>query len=122
IECRINAEDPEHGFAPFPGVITLFSAPGGPNVRVDSHVYSGYRIPAHYDSLTAKMIVWGETRAEAIACCRRALSEFIVDGIKTTIPFQQKVLSNKSFIDGKYDTGFVENIMQTTSTSAKKEN
>ena len=122
IECRINAEDPEHGFAPFPGLVTLFSAPGGPNVRIDSHVYSGYRIPAHYDSLTAKMIVWGETRADAIACCRRALSEFIVEGIKTTIPFQQKVLSNKSFIDGKYDTGFVENMMQATSTTAKKEN
>ena len=112
----------EHGFAPFPGLVKLFSAPGGPNVRVDSHVYSGYRIPAHYDSLTAKLIVWGETRQDAIACCRRALSEFVVDGIKTTIPFQQKVLTNKSFIDGKYDTGFVENMIQETSTSAKKEN
>jgi len=121
IECRINAEDPDHGFAPFPGDIKLFSAPGGPNVRIDSHVYTGYRIPAYYDSLAAKMIVWGEDREQAIACCRRALSEFIIDGIKTTIPFQQKVLSNKSFIDGKYDTGFVENMMQSTSKSSQKE-
>ena len=98
----------------------LFSAPGGPNVRVDTHVYSGYRIPAHYDSLTAKMIVWGETRADAIACCRRALREFIVDGIKTTIPFQQRVLNNKSFIDGKYDTGFVENLMQSIKSTGEE--
>ena len=116
-----NAEDPDHGFAPFPGQIKLFSPPGGPNVRIDSHVYSGYRIPAHYDSLTAKMIVWGENRKEAIACCKRALSEFIVDGIKTTIPFQQKVLDNKSFVDGNYNTGFVENMMQEPAKSAKKE-
>ena len=122
IECRINAEDPKHGFAPFPGVVTLFSPPGGPNVRVDSHVYSGYRIPAHYDSLTAKMIVWGENRAEAIACCRRAIDEVIVQGVKTTLPFQKLVLNNKSFVEGKYDTGFVENMIQETSTSAKKEN
>ena len=121
IECRINAEDPDHGFAPFPGQIKLFSPPGGPNVRIDSHVYSGYRIPAHYDSLTAKMIVWGENRKEAIACCKRALAEFIVDGIKTTIPFQQKVLDNKSFVDGNYNTGFVENMMQEPAKSAKKE-
>lgn len=120
IECRINAEDPDHGFAPFPGEVKLFSAPGGPNVRVDTHVYSGYRIPAHYDSLTAKMIVWGETRADAIACCRRALREFIVDGIKTTIPFQQRVLNNKSFIDGKYDTGFVENLMQSIKSTGEE--
>lgn len=81
-------------------------------MRMDTHVYSGYKIPADYDSLIGKLIVHGNTREEAIACCRRALGELIVDGIKTTIPFQQKVLRQKSFVEGNYNTGFVERFLQ----------
>ena len=112
IECRINAEDPEHNFSPFPGTVKLFVTPGGPGVRMDTHVYSGYKIPSEYDSLIGKLIVRGNTREEALACCRRALGEMIVDGVKTTIPFLQKVLRQKNFVEGKYDTGFVERFLQ----------
>ena len=112
IECRINAEDPERNFAPSPGKIKLFIPAGGPNVRMDSHAYSGYVIPPYYDSLVGKLIVWGHDRAEALAVCNRAVSETVVDGVKTTLPFQQKLLKHKNFIEGKYDTGFVERILQ----------
>ena len=112
IECRINAEDPERNFAPSPGKIKLFIPAGGPNVRMDSHAYSGYVIPPYYDSLVGKLIVWGHDRAEALAVCNRAVSETVVDGVKTTLTFQQKLLKHKNFIEGKYDTGFVERILQ----------
>ena len=112
IECRINAEDPERNFAPCPGKIKLFIPAGGANVRMDTHAYSGYVIPPYYDSLVGKLIVWGHDRAEALAICNRAVSEVVVDGVKTTLPFQQKLLSHKNFIEGKYDTGFVERILQ----------
>ena len=112
IECRINAEDPERNFAPCPGKLKLFIPAGGPNVRMDTHAYSGYTIPPYYDSLIGKLIVWGHDRAEALAICNRAVSEVVVDGVKTTIPFQQKLLKHKNFIEGKYDTGFVERILQ----------
>ena len=112
IECRINAEDPERNFAPCPGKLKLFVPAGGPNVRMDTHAYTGYTIPPYYDSLIGKLIVWGHDRAEALAVCNRAVSEVVVDGVKTTIPFQQKLLKHKNFIEGKYDTGFVERILQ----------
>lgn len=108
IEFRINAEDPEHNFRPSPGKITSLNLPGGFGVRVDSHVYQSYTIPPHYDSLVAKLIVWGKTRERAIARGKRALEEFVIEGIKTTIPFHLKVLEDPRFISGNFDTGFLE--------------
>ena len=112
IECRINAEDPERGFIPNPGRITEFIPPGGIGVRVDTHSCAGYTVPPYYDSMIAKLIVHAPTRAEAIERCRRALAEFRIEGVKTTIPFQQILLSRKEFRAGKYNTGFVESIMK----------
>lgn len=109
IECRINAEDPEK-FVPHPGKIEFFSPPGGPGVRVDTAVYSGWVVPPHYDSLIAKLIVHGKNRHEAIMRMRRALDEFIIEGIKTTIPFHQRVLSERAFLEGNIDTSFVEKL------------
>ena len=111
IECRINAEDPERNFAPFPGVIQELRLPGGPGVRIDTHVYAGYRIPSNYDSMIAKLIVHRPTRAEAIATMRRALSEFHVAPIKTTIPLQIQIMDNQNFQSGDVDTGFLERVM-----------
>jgi acetyl-CoA carboxylase biotin carboxylase subunit len=107
IECRINAEDPER-FIPSPGKITFLALPGGPGVRVDTAAYNGCVIPSHYDSLIAKLIVHGRDREEAISRMKRALDEFIVEGIKTTIPFHKKVLNDPDFIKGDFNTGFVE--------------
>ncbi len=107
IECRINAEDPER-FIPCPGKITFMSLPGGPGVRVDTAAYNGCVIPSHYDSLIAKLIVHGRDRAEAISRMKRALDEFIIEGIKTTIPFHKKVLSDPDFYNGVITTSFVE--------------
>ncbi len=101
IECRINAEDPDKNFMPCPGSIDGYVTPGGPGVRVDSHAYPGYRIPPYYDSLVSKLIVWGADREEAIARMKRALNEYAVTGIKTTIPFHQKLMDNPHFIEGK---------------------
>ncbi len=108
IEFRINAEDPFHGFRPHPGRIEVFNPPGGFGVRVDSHLYSGYVVPQHYDSLLAKLIVWGETRAEAVARARRALDEFIILGVPTTIPFHQFVVEEEHFARGEVYTDYVE--------------
>ena len=110
IECRINAEDPEHDFRPAPGVITAFHAPGGPGVRVDSHVYAGYRVPPFYDSLLGKLIVHGNTRDEALRRAHEALGEFVIEGIPTTIPFLRTVLRHPDFVAGQVDTGFVERL------------
>jgi acetyl-CoA carboxylase biotin carboxylase subunit len=107
IECRINAEDPER-FIPCPGRITFLSLPGGPGVRVDTAAYSGCLIPSHYDSLVAKLIVHGKDRSEAISRMKRALDEFIIEGIKTTIPFHKKVLNDPEFFNGNFTTGFIE--------------
>jgi acetyl-CoA carboxylase biotin carboxylase subunit len=109
IECRINAEDPER-FIPSPGKITFLSLPGGPGVRVDKAIYSGYVIPSNYDSLIAKLIVHGKDRAEAIAIMKRSLDEFIIEGVNTTVPFHKKVLNNPEFISGNFNTTFVEKI------------
>ncbi len=108
IECRINAEDPEHNFMPSPGRIRRVRFPGGPGVRVDSHIYGGYTIPPYYDSLAAKLIVHAHDRPAAIVRMRRALDEFTVRGIKTTIPFHQQVLQNDVFIRGEYTTKFID--------------
>lgn len=111
IECRINAEDPERNFLPCPGRIQAYVAPGGPGVRVDSHSYPGYSIPPYYDSLIGKLIVWGRDRSEAIQRMQRALDEYAITGIKTTIPFHQKVLANPVFQQGEISTDFVEKQM-----------
>ncbi len=107
IECRINAEDPEHNFRPSPGKITRMYPPGGLGVRWDSHAHAGYTVPPYYDSMIGKLIVHQPTRDEAIACMLRALAELRFDGIKTTVPFHEKVLRHKDFVDGKIDTGWV---------------
>ena len=108
IECRINAEDPFNGFRPSPGHITSFHSPKGHGVRVDTHVYAGYSIPPYYDSLIAKLICRAQTREECITKMARALDEFIVEGVKTTVPFHKQLMKNEAFRAGKYDTGFLE--------------
>jgi len=111
IECRINAEDPYNNFAPSPGRIDLFYAPGGRGVRVDTHVYSGYTVPPHYDSMIAKLIVTGANREIAIARMIRSLNEFVIRGIKTTIPFQASILKHNAFRSGDYNIGWVEKFL-----------
>lgn len=108
IECRINAEDPDRNFMPSPGQIQFYLPPGGPGVRVDSAAYSGYSIPPHYDSMIAKLIVHGATREDAIHKMRRALQEFTVEGVRTTIPFHLKLLQHKIFLAGDFDIKFLE--------------
>jgi len=112
IECRINAEDPYNNFMPSPGTISLWYAPGGKGVRVDTHVYSGYSVPPYYDSMIAKLIVTGATREIAISRMKRALGEFMIKGIKTTIPFQQEILNHPDFAAGKYDIGWVSRFLE----------
>ncbi len=111
IECRINAEDPARNFAPFPGLIEEYRPPGGPGVRLDSHVYAGYRIPPNYDSMIGKLIVHRPTREQAIATMKRALGEFHISPIRTTIPFHLQIMDNEHFRRGEVDTGFVERVM-----------
>ena len=108
IECRINAEDPYKNFAPCPGKITSLHKPGGHGVRVDTHIYAGYSIPPNYDSMIAKLIVVAQTRDECIVKMRRALDEFIIEGIKTTIPLQIQLMHNKDFVEGNFTTKFME--------------
>lgn len=108
IECRINAENPARNFMPSPGRITNYLAPGGFGVRVDSAAYAGYTIPPYYDSMIAKLIVWGKDRQEAIERMKRALGEFVVEGITTTIPFHLKVMDHEVFISGEFDTKFLD--------------
>jgi acetyl-CoA carboxylase biotin carboxylase subunit len=108
IECRINAENPFLNFAPSPGVITTLHTPGGHGIRVDSHVYSGYKIPPNYDSMIGKLITVAQTREEAIAKMHRALSEYVIEGVKTTIPFHIKLMQNEQFKAGDYTTKFLE--------------
>jgi acetyl-CoA carboxylase, biotin carboxylase subunit len=112
IECRINAEDPEHNFRPHPGRISGYLPPGGNGVRIDSHVYTDYEIPPYYDSLIGKLIVWGPDRPTAILRMKRALREFAITGVPTTIGFHQKILENPEFIRGEIYTNFVEKMMK----------
>ena len=112
IEARVNAEDPYRNFTPSPGKINFLSLPGGPGVRVDSHVYNGYEISPHYDSMIGKIIVRGRTREEAIAKMSRALSEFVLEGVATTVPLCQALLGDARFAHGQYTTSFVESFMQ----------
>jgi acetyl-CoA carboxylase biotin carboxylase subunit len=108
IECRVNAEDPARNFQPSPGLISAYHPPGGPGVRVDTHIYAGYTVPPYYDSLLAKVIVHGNTREEALARMRQALDSFIIEGVTTTIPFLGRVMRHPDFIAGKVDTKFLE--------------
>ncbi|MBT6162088.1 MAG: acetyl-CoA carboxylase biotin carboxylase subunit [Crocinitomicaceae bacterium] len=108
IQCRINAEDPERNFAPCPGVITDYHAPGGHGVRLDTHVYSGYSIPPYYDSMISKLIVVAQTRDEAILKMQRALDEYVIEGVKTTIPFHQRLMRHERFKSGDFTTKFME--------------
>lgn len=108
IECRINAEDPTRDFQPSPGLVETFVPPGGPGVRVDSHCFSGYRIPPNYDSMIGKLLVHRETREQAVATMLRALGEFVIEGPKTTIPIHRAILEHSDFLSGEHDTGFME--------------
>ena len=108
MECRINAEDPANGFRPSPGKITNFHVPGGFGVRVDTHCYTGYTIPPNYDSMIAKLIVSGNSRNEVLARMKRALEEFVIEGIKTTIPFHIRLMEDEKFRSGKFNTAFLE--------------
>jgi acetyl-CoA carboxylase, biotin carboxylase subunit len=108
IECRINAEDPYNNFKPAPGRVTIFHAPGGHGVRMDTHVYAGYMIPPNYDSMIAKLIVTAQTREEAINKMKRALDEFVIEGIKTTIPFHRQLMDHPDYVAGNYTTKFME--------------
>ncbi|HEY3897872.1 MAG TPA: acetyl-CoA carboxylase biotin carboxylase subunit [Chthoniobacter sp.] len=112
IECRINAEDPFNNFQPCPGRIDLYYAPGGRGIRIDSHAYAGYTVPPHYDSMIAKVIGMGTTREHAIERMRRALSEYMITGIKTTIPFQQAIMHDPDFVRGHYNTSFVTKLIE----------
>ena len=108
IECRINAEDPYNGFRPSPGKITTLHAPGGHGVRLDTHVYAGYTIPPNYDSMIAKLITTAQTREEAINKMKRALDEFVIEGVKTTIPFHRRLMDHPDYLSGNYTTKFME--------------
>jgi acetyl-CoA carboxylase biotin carboxylase subunit len=112
IECRVNAENPFNDFSPCPGKVDVFNSPGGMGTRVDSHVYSGYTISPYYDSMIAKLIVHAPDRAQAIAKMERALDEFLIHGVQTSIPFSKFLISSSDFKKGAYDTGYIERIMK----------
>ena len=118
IEFRINAEDPSRNFAPAPGTIETFHPPGGPGVRLDTHVYAGYRVPPYYDSLLAKLIVSGNTRDETIVRARHVLDQFIIEGIPTTLPFLRRIVDDDAFVRGEVDTGFVARMMSEDAAEA----
>ena len=111
IEFRINAEDPDNDFFPSPGEVTAVEVPGGPGVRVDTAVFAGYQIPPFYDSMVGKLVVWGGDREEALARARRALEEYRLEGIKTTIPLHLRLLDDEAFRSGEYHTGYLEELL-----------
>lgn len=119
IQCRINAENPEHHFCPSPGLLEYYLPPGGPHVRVDSSCYSGYRIPPHYDSMIAKLIVRGKNRKEAIAHTKRALREFHIGGVHSTIPFHEYMMDNPDFLNMKYDIKYIDDLLEAGKTLVK---
>jgi acetyl-CoA carboxylase, biotin carboxylase subunit len=110
IECRVYAEDPDRNFMPCPGLVTSLRTPGGPGVRDDSGVFEGFEIPIHYDPIISKLVAWGRDRNEAIARMRRALGEYVVTGVKTTIPFHIRVMNNRHFLEGNFDTNFIDKV------------
>jgi acetyl-CoA carboxylase, biotin carboxylase subunit len=110
IECRVYAEDPEKNFIPCPGTVTSLRIPGGPGVRDDSGMYTGFEIPIYYDPIISKLVAWGRDRTEAIARMKRALAEYVVTGVKTTIPFHIRVMNNRHFIAGDFDTNFIDKV------------
>jgi len=118
IECRINAEDPFNDFRPSPGKITTLHSPGGHGVRLDTHVYAGYSIPPNYDSMIAKLITTAQTREEAISKMKRALDEFVIEGIKTTIPFHRQLMDHPDYIAGNYTTKFMEDFTMKVTEDA----
>jgi acetyl-CoA carboxylase biotin carboxylase subunit len=117
IECRVYAEDPEAGFLPSPGRITALRAPSGPGIRDDSGVYEGWEVPVHYDSLLSKLVAFGEDRTQAMARLRRALREYKVLGIRTSLPFFERVLDHPDFLSGRYDTGLVARVLAQPSAA-----
>jgi acetyl-CoA carboxylase biotin carboxylase subunit len=120
IECRVYAEDPDQGFLPNPGRITALRLPGGPGVRDDSGIYEGYEVPLHYDPLLSKLVVWGYSRQDAIRRMRRAVAEYKVLGIKTTLPFFERVLHHPAFLAGDFDTSFVEKAFAATDLARER--
>ena len=114
IECRINAENPEKDFMPNPGTITGYVTPGGFGVRVDSHAYQDYKIPPYYDSMIGKLICWGRTRNEARRRMYRALKEYVITGVETTLPFHQEIIEDPVFMSGNFNTGFIEDFYKRT--------
>jgi acetyl-CoA carboxylase, biotin carboxylase subunit len=117
LECRVNAEKPDQNFQPSPGRVSYFHAPGGPGVRVDSHLFSGYTVPAQYDSMVAKIITWGRDRMESIVRMRRALEETVIEGIDTTIPLHLRILKSPAFLKGELHTGYLEELLSGEHTS-----
>jgi acetyl-CoA carboxylase biotin carboxylase subunit len=113
MECRVNAEDAFNGFRPSPGCVEMFVPPGGPGIRVDTHVYSGYEVPTHYDSMLAKVVSYGVDRTQCLERMNRALDEFMIDGVKTTIPLEKMIINHPNFVQGRYSTNFVDEIMQS---------
>jgi acetyl-CoA carboxylase biotin carboxylase subunit len=122
VECRIYAEDPEHGFRPSPGEISVYRPPGGPGVRNDPGVYPGASVSVYYDPMVSKLICWGRNRDEAIARMKRALREFVVKGIKTSIPFHVAVMNNPVFLSGRFDTGFIDNEILSSGQGLREAN
>jgi acetyl-CoA carboxylase biotin carboxylase subunit len=120
IECRINAENPEDNFRPSPGTITTYHVPGGPGVRVDTHLYQGYKVPPYYDSMLAKIIVHAPTRNEAIKRMIRALDELVVEGVHTTALFLKNILSSESFRTGNYSTHYVDDMRKKKEKNDKE--
>jgi len=120
IECRIYAEDPDNNFMPSPGLIRHITEPTGLGVRTDGYVYKGYEIPIYYDPMISKLIVWGRTRAGAIDRMKRALSEYKISGVKTSIRFLQNIMNNSDFMEGKYNTHFIEQHMQSLMAEKEK--
>jgi len=118
IECRINAEKPDQNFQPSPGTVRYFHSPGGPGVRVDSHLYSGYVVPPHYDSMVAKIICWCRDRNESLARMRRALEETVVEGIETTLSFHLEILQDGAFRRAEIHTGYLEEFMASRKVPA----
>ena len=119
IECRLNAEDPANGFAPSPGRVVDYHPAGGPGVRVDSHLYAGYQVPPYYDSLLAKLIVRGRNRPEALRIMRRALNEFVIEPIKTTIPLHKRIFQDPAFLRGHITTHYLEQLLGEPVETAK---